>query len=278
MRASKSATTSERSLSHYVKVSMRRKRIWKYFKRTLLLLPAIYLFLWLFPQTLFAYSRQFRNLTLYSRSPLPENADDILKKTDGLLSSSELYSTNTPRHIFVCDGYKLYWLLTFGQRHSFGCSFGATSKNVFIPKADFANDLVSQEKWNAADSRKRNLSAVMAHEITHVMIAEYLGRVFCWRLREKAAWLDEGYCDFIARSSSNSLEDSVRSVLETPYDTKGLSYFRCRLMVAGLLNEKHLSIKTLLANPPDGQKVSDEITEKLRKNPVVDPASIEPNS
>lgn len=256
---------------------MRRKRIWKYFRRTLLLLAAIYLLLWLFPQPLFAHSRQYGNLTLYSRSPLPGNTDDILKKTDRLLSSSELYSTNTPRRIFVCDGYKLYWLLSFGQRHSFGCSFGTTSKNVFIPKADFANDLVLQEKWNAADSRKRNLSAVMAHEITHVMIAEYLGRVSCWRFRKKAAWLDEGYCDFIARSSSNSLEDGVRSVLETPYGTKGLSYFRSRLMAAELLNGQHLSIKTLLRRPPDGQKVSDEITEKLRKNPVVDPASIEPN-
>lgn len=264
-------------MSHDVKVSVRRKRIWKYFRRTLLLLAAVYLLLWLFPQPLFAHSRQYSNLTLYSRSPLPENTDAILEKTDRLLASSELYSTNTPRRIFVCNSYKLYWLLTFGQRHSFGCSFGATSKNVFIPKADFTNDLVLQEKWNAADSRKRNLSAVMAHEITHVMIAEYLGRVSYWRLRRTAAWLDEGYCDYIARSSSNSFDDGVRLVLETPYGTGGLSYFRSRLMVAELLNEQHLSVKALLYKPPDGQKVSDEVTEKLRKNPVVDPASIEPN-
>jgi hypothetical protein len=238
-----------------------RKRTWKYFKRVVLIFSFVYLLLWFFPQLLFAHSAQYGNLILYSRSPLPENTEAILKKTDRLLSSSELYSTNAPRRIFVCDGYKLYWLLTFGQRHSVGCSFGTTSKNVFIPKADFVNDLVLQEKWNATDSRRRNLSAIMAHEITHVLNAEYLGRISYWRLRGKASWLDEGYCDFIARSSGSSLDDGVRSILETPYGTKSLSYFRSRLMVAELLNGQHSSIKALLRNPPDGQKISDALTE-----------------
>ena len=253
-----------------------RKRIWRCCNRTLWLLLVIYLLLWIFPQPLFAHSRRYGNLMLYSRAPLPENVEDILKKTDQLLSASELYSTNTTRRIFVCGDCKLYRLLTFGQRHGFGCSFATTSRNIFIPKADFTNNVVLQEKWNADDTRKRTFSAVAAHEITHLMIAEHLGRFSYWQLHKKAAWLDEGYCDFIARSSSDTFENGARSILETPYGAKGLSYFRSRLMVAKLLNEEQLSIKTLLRNPPDGQKISDEVTETLRRNPVIDPASIEP--
>jgi hypothetical protein len=252
------------------------RRVWKIVRRSFLLLLGVYLLLQSFPQLLFAHSVSYGNLILYSRIPLPQNANEILKKTDLLLSSSELYSTGHTRRIFVCDGYKLYWLLTSGERHSVGCSFPTTSKNVFIPKADFANDLALPEQWKSTDTRRRTLSGTIAHELTHVSIAEYLGRISYWRLTRKNAWVNEGYCDYIARSSSVSLDSGVNSVLTTPYDSLGISYVRSRLMIAHLINDEHLSMKDILKNPPDGRKVSEEVVEKLRHDPVIDPASIEP--
>jgi len=254
----------------------KRKLRWKLFRRSLFLVFGVWLVLHVFPQPLFAHNVRYQNLELYSRSPLPANAMEILEKADRLLSASELYSADRSRRIFVCDSYALYWLLTFGQRHSPGCSFATTTGHVFIPKAEVANDRVLIEQWNPTDHRERTLSGTIAHELTHVRNAEYLGRLSYSRLRRTSAWVDEGYCDYIARSSSISIDDGVRSVLESPCQATGLSYFRSRLMVARLMNEQHLSIKEIFKNPPDGRKLSDEITEKLRKNPKIDRASIEP--
>jgi hypothetical protein len=252
------------------------KRPWKIVRRCLLLILGLWVLLHVFPRPLFAHSVRYRNLTLYSRSPLPANAAEILEKADHLLSSSELYSTNRSRKIFVSDSYALHWLLTFGQRHGVGSSFSMTTGHVFIPKADIANDRALPEQWKPTDTRERPLSSTIAHELEHDLNAEYLGRLSYWRLRRNANWADEGYCDYIARSSSISLEDGVRSVLQTPYETKGLSYFRSRLMVAHLINEQHMSIKDIFRNPPDAHQVSDEVVEELRKNPAIDPGSLEP--
>jgi hypothetical protein len=240
------------------------------------LLLGLWVLLHAFPQPLFAHSIRYRNLQLYSRSPLPASAAEILEKVDRLLSSSEFYSTNRQRRIFICDSYSLYWLLTFGQRHGVGSSFPMITGHVFIPKADITNDRALPEQWKPTDTRERPLSSTIAHELTHDLNAEYLGRISYWRLRRNANWADEGYCDYIARSSSISLEDGVRSVLQTPYETTGISYFRSRLMMAHLINEKHLSIKDIFRNPPDAHKVSAEVVDELRKNPAIDPASLEP--
>jgi hypothetical protein len=254
----------------------RPKRILTLLKRALLFFPCAFLLLEIFPQPLFAHATRYSNLVLYSRKPLPLKATAILAKADRLLASSELYSTNQIRRIFLCDSYPLYRALSLGQKYSFGCSFPNTTKHVFIPKADLLNDLALAQKAHPADTRKRDLSAIIAHELLHITVGEFLGRMAYWRLRRTAPWVDEGYCDFISRSSSVSLDEGVRSILERPFRASAVPYVQARIMVGWVINEKGLNATNLLLHPPNGRVISEELKAVLRTDSPLDPKRIEP--
>ena len=87
------------------------------------------------------------------------------------------------------------------------------------------------------------LSGVIAHETTHIMIANHLGEV---RSAMLPTWQQEGYADHVARESS--LTDAEAAGLrKTDPGASALLYYDARRRVAAALSAKGGSVDAFFA-------------------------------
>ena len=122
----------------------------------------------------------------------------------------------------LIDGFgrKITYLrLSVTDRCDLRCRYCMAESMQFLPKseiltleelAELADIFIARGDFTANAARSRNpeyntraLSAVIAHEITHVLITDRIGLVDSIRL---PSWVAEGYCDHVARESSFRLE------------------------------------------------------------------------
>lgn len=82
----------------------------------------------------------------------------------------------------------------------------------------------------------------MAHELTHSLIASYIGT---WRYHELPHWLREGYADYIGKGQ-DSFADIQARFKDSSYPTNR-DYLRCELMTAYLLKVRKVGARDLLA-------------------------------
>ena len=98
-------------------------------------------------------------------------------------------------------------------------------------------------------SGERTLAFFIAHEITHSLEANYLGRYAYWRL---PVWKREGYADYVARGADFHFQEQLaafqRNARETDFERSGL-YLRYQLLVAHLLDNRRITPEVLLREP-----------------------------
>lgn len=215
-----------------------------------------------FPEPFFPYRVTYKHLTLYSRTPLPAKIESLLQRTDEHLSRSELYNPNLDARIFVCDSDRLFWFFT-GQRHIFGVCFPDTSRLIFVPKADYEQDLIPFDRTGPDDNRRRHLSNTLAHEVTHLYITDYLG---FGRQEFLPVWVKEGYCEYIGQGDAIDPAVGIRALLSGQTQMKGLYYFQSRRMMELLIDKRQLSIKQILRDPPKEADVHAELLVSLRSH------------
>ena len=119
----------------------------------------------------------------------------------------------------------------FAQTRPFG-------DNVVINRADITRDKV----WTGAPiAGERVLSDVIAHERTHILIRMWFGALADRRF---PTWLREGYCDYVANSSSLSDQQASRLVAENR-KIPALFYYQSRKRVERALQDNGGSVQTL---------------------------------
>jgi len=220
-------------------------------------LTVFYLLLHLFPQTLFAHRVTRDGITIYSRSPLPPEAASCAARAADLLKQSELAVPGRQEHVFVCDAPWLFRLFSPRSSCAFAVSVPVTD-NVFIAEADFFADIALR---SGPDFNRRSLSSVMAHEITHGLIRHRLGLVSSIRLPD---WIDEGYCDFIARESSFPKEDGFRLFASgQKHPSLSYRYFTYRQMVRYLVVQRNLAFSEIVARANESDAVATEARKAL---------------
>lgn len=89
----------------------------------------------------------------------------------------------------------------------------------------------------------RRLSGVIAHETTHIMIANHLGEV---RSAMLPTWQQEGYADHVARESSLTDAEAAR-LRKTDPGAPALVYYDARRRVAAALSAKRGSVDAFFA-------------------------------
>ncbi len=89
----------------------------------------------------------------------------------------------------------------------------------------------------------RTLSGVIAHETTHIMIANHLGEV---RSAMLPTWQQEGYADHVARESSLTDAEAAR-IRESDPRASALVYYDARRRVAAALSAKGGSVDAFFA-------------------------------
>ena len=225
-------------------------------ERAAAVLCLAYLLLHAYPQPLFAHNVTAHDITLYSRLPLPPAAVERLAQARALLDRSELAVAGRPARVFLCNSPGLFRLFAPLKAGSFAISFPFTD-NIFVADADIAADLVT-----SAHKARRSLSGVIAHEITHDLIRQRLG---VWQSLILPEWVVEGYCDYVADSSSYP-EALGQDLLATgrPADSDSARYYLQRRMVAHLIDDRHLSFAAVVARARDQAAVERETRAAAR--------------
>jgi hypothetical protein len=233
-------------------------------------LAVAWLVLAVHPQPLFAYSARRSNVVLHARAPLPPQATALLDDVVRRVSRSPLYQPARVHHVFLCDSRALFGLFALWDHNVGGVTQVYLGGNIFVRPASIVRGTVTGPLGNEATGQ-RTLTYFIAHEITHAMTADRVGR---WRYHRLAPFQQEGYADYVAfdhhlhRLDVARARDALeRDVPEMNPRRSGL-YARHELLVAFLLDQGRLSVDQLLAHPLDATQVEAELRQEPQLPPV----------
>jgi hypothetical protein len=196
---------------------------------------------------LFPYHRQVGGVVLYSDTPIPDAAVSVVTKANARLSASALLQPGeTFKPIFLTDGGWRWTLLSVGAPHAFAVT-RPSADSVIVNRSDFASDRVWRGSTPAGE---RSLSDVIAHERTHILIRRRFG-TFADRLYPR--WVREGYCDYVAGSSTLSDEEAAK-LRRTGSRLSALVYYDARRRVAAILAANGGSVEKLFEGARAGDR------------------------
>lgn len=224
----------------------------------LTVIVAGYLALIIHPQPLFAYTLQRGNLVLHARQPLPPEATPMLEDALGRVARSPLHDAARTHHVFLCETSGLYDLFTLWAYKSGGVAQTWFVGNVFIRPANLQRGRVIGRS-GVEKGGDRTLAYYLAHEVTHAMTADRVGR---WRFSRLAAFQREGYADYVAFARPVDLARGRADLLSGTDDMdpkRSGHYDRYRLLVGYLLQQRHLSVDELLARPLDRAEIEAQL-------------------
>ncbi len=192
------------------------------------------------PQLLaFPYQQRIGTVTVYAERPIDSRIGSELAHAEGLLRASPIYTGPLDRSLFLTDGGWRWRLLAIQSPGAFAFRRPFSSAIVFN-RSDVGKDRVMNGR---AIGGTRTLSGVIAHETTHVMIANHLGEV---RSAMLPTWQQEGYADHVARESSLTDAEAAR-LRKTDPGAPGLVYYDARQRVATALSAKRGSVDAFFA-------------------------------
>jgi len=201
------------------------------------------------PQPLFAYSMQRANVVLHARAPFPAQAGPLLDDVVSRLSRSPIYDAGRTHHVFLCDSPALFALFaTPWHRNVGGVTHVYFGGNAFLRPFSIERGRLIGPSGDDKPG-ERTLAYFIAHEVTHAMTGDHVGR----RLyRNLAAFQQEGYADYVAFARpppfdlAGGRQALERDAPEMDVRRSGL-YRRYELMVAYLLERRGLTVDQLLA-------------------------------
>ncbi|TAD74325.1 MAG: hypothetical protein EAY70_11285 [Sphingomonadales bacterium] len=157
------------------------------------------------PQLLaFPYQTKAGDSQVWSETPIDQAAlDRVMARAETLVSASPIARNREPRRIFLTEGsWRWLWLANINRG-----AFALTrlgGQNLIVNRGDLAADRIVN---NRPVGGSRQLSSVIAHEITHGVLLHHFGRI---AMMGQPRWRVEGYCDHIAQESALTPEDVAR--------------------------------------------------------------------
>ena len=175
------------------------------------------------PLLMFPHVRMVGETRVYSDAPIPDEIVGVIGRADALVRTSPLFRPDVlERPVYLTDGGLRWRLLTFSSQ-AIAIS-RPLAETIVVNRSNIATD----EVWDSVNPEPaRDLSGVIAHERTHVLIRQRFGLL---RSRLYPTWVVEGYCDHV--SGSGSLSDAEAAVLIAEGErTRGLFYYESRKRV-----------------------------------------------
>jgi len=136
------------------------------------------------PQMVFAYEARSDNVVLHARAPLPPQAEPLLEDVVRRVARSPLYDAARTHHVFLCDTPALFALFALWNRGVGAIAQVHLGGNVFIRPSSVERGRVIRPLGQDTPG-ERTLAYFIAHEVTHAMTADHVGR---WRYFHLAAF------------------------------------------------------------------------------------------
>jgi hypothetical protein len=191
------------------------------------------------PQLLaFPYRTMAGNSEVWSEKPINQAAlNRVMARAEALVSASPIARDREPRRIFLTDAsWRWLWLANV-HRGAFALTrFGG--QNLIVNRADLAADRIVN---NRPVGGSRQLSSVIAHEITHGVLMHHFGAI---EMMRQPRWRVEGYCDHIAQESALTAAEAAR-IESGGEDHPALLYFHGRKRVEAELAANGGSVDAL---------------------------------
>ncbi len=194
------------------------------------------------PQLLaFPYHTKAGDSQVWSEAPIDQAAlDQVMARAEALVSASPIARDREPRRIFLTDdSWRWLWLA-----NAYRGTFALTrlgGQNLIVNRADVAADRIVN---NRPVGGSRQLSSVIAHEITHGVLRHHFGAI---AMMGQPRWRVEGYCDHIAQESALTAEE-VALIESRGEDHPALLYFHGRQRVEAELAANGGSVDALFGH------------------------------
>jgi hypothetical protein len=169
------------------------------------------------------------SITLHATT-IPREAEDVLGAVQKRLARIPLPRVRSNHDVFVCEDDWRWSLFTLHDTRSAALCRAPFPGDVLVRDADFIGNRYRKADGSLS-SHEQSLEYLLTHELTHAIVADYLGMR---RSRALPVWLREGYADYVA---GGSLERG-----------RYAAYTR---RVSQLLTRDGWSLVQLLENPPD---------------------------
>ncbi|MEM1219222.1 MAG: hypothetical protein AAGH79_09930 [Bacteroidota bacterium] len=247
-----------------------------WFKRLLLILTASYLCLLLivqFPQWFISEQSSYGPFKMYAGEPLSCDlpCQVVLDSAHLLLKQSAFYQADQVFELYFVQGTLYEKLISlFGTKN---IASSKHNKHLYIGRPDFQNGILRQGdhpyQW-------LNLVQIISHEGVHSQM--YTDYAKWWGSMQTPAWLNEGYCEYIAYQPFNqsphyqlrATYDRYRSEAGEWVQTEHGAYtpkiyLRDRIVMEYLLLERGEEIHSIIGNPTYNPDVHwPQIVERFR--------------
>jgi hypothetical protein len=212
------------------------------------------------PGFLFADVVTVGNISVYTHQPDAGLTRDI-DRASKLLEAAPLRDTVAIHRLYLTNSNVEFATLAPGARHTFGATYPFIHSS-FLATSNPADDTIVRDGSNF---NRRPLSAVIAHEITHVVLEHHFGAL---RMMMAPAWKTEGYCDYI--SGGHSIGDDaaglhiLAAISPKQEPTQGsIAYFRGYTRIKYLLEQKHMTVDQIFTQTFDTTRLDREAIASL---------------
>ena len=223
----------------------------------LLAILGIYAGIIVFPGFLFGHSVKYKNFNIQSTQPVDDSILRLLDETETKLSMSEIFDSTLTHDIYFCNSFKLYTLLAPLSRRAFACNYPLFN-NIFIAQTDLKEN--KAYKNNPDDNYTREISALLAHEITHTFIENRIG---FWKFRTLSPWKNEGYSEYVGLGKRNFSEEDQEFLMDQEDRQKPGDYYKKYYMAVNhLMRFEQMNFEGLMATERSLDEVLNTITNK----------------
>lgn len=215
----------------------------------------VYLLVLAFPHPLFPHTLSYRDFTVHSDQPLGREMHPVLDRASARIASSAVHDSTAHHTIFLSGSRAKFALFARENFRAFGIR-SPVRGHIFIASADPERDLAVRY---ADEHRDRRLSGVIAHEVTHNLLRRAAGG------RDLPTWKDEGYAEYVAGESTFDYDEGIRLLVAGGSDpSNAFRYFKHRLLVQHLLDDRGVPFEEFLRKPFDPWLLEAEMVRTLR--------------
>jgi hypothetical protein len=219
----------------------------------LLVLLGLYFTTLMRPQLFFSWARDGVAIRVHSDETIPDAALGVISLAESRIRGSTLFVATRSYPVYVCNA-RWHWNYFSGFNARSRGFQTALGRAAFIRPARWeSNQLAGPDGRDGP----RSLDRYIAHELTHMMVADHIGIIAARRL---PVWLREGYAEYVARRDSFDYAATRAQLLagDEEFATRD-RYWKYLLLVTHLLDREGMDLRVLLNAPPDALEVETRI-------------------
>lgn len=217
----------------------------------------------------YSFQQKRDHYKIYSETPIDSlRLNTIIDLVDEKFNQNNI-KLDTDISLFFSTKSNNYFASNFFRgKHTAGMSYNSLNRIIICP-SNFENNKITRsiDPYN-----HRKLSDILVHELTHQHLVKKIGLLKSYFIEK---WKNEGYCEYIANSSTIDIEFAKKVFLsydkkqkEIFYNKKDFTciaydYFKYRIRVDYLLTYKKIDFDTFIKSKYNIMALEKEIKANL---------------